>query len=139
MFYIVEGRQEMSREIEYISIGRVSRLMGTSSQMIREYERAGLIKSMRAENNYRQFIAPDLTYLLYYKTLRCLGFSTKDILELTAEIDKSRNMERLDAKYLEIEQQIKELQMKLSILGSKKVTDTKPSISLIVIALIEYL
>ncbi len=110
----------MSREIEYFSIGRVSRLMGTSSQMIREYERAGLIKSMRAENNYRQFVAPDLTYLLYYKSLRCLGFSTKDILELTAEIDRSRNMERLDAKYLEIEQQIKELQMKLSILGSKK-------------------
>lgn len=101
-----------------ILIGKVARLLGISSQTIRNYEQEGLLKSSLADNNYRQFSGPDITLLLWIKKYKDLGFSLKEIKTILTLSPKER-LSIIREKIQEIDAQEKTLVLRKECLLHK--------------------
>lgn len=101
------------------SISRLAKLLGISSQAIRNYEKYGLIHINRGENRYRNFVAPDMTLLLYIRLYRNLGFSLEDIVNILHMQDNSV-FEVFDKKANALTQEIQHLQWQLNRIEKQK-------------------
>jgi DNA-binding transcriptional MerR regulator len=64
---------------EKLRIGEVAELFDVSTKTIRHYEKIGLIRPQRAENDYRQFGPEDVLRLQRIRRLQALGLSLKQI------------------------------------------------------------
>ncbi len=87
---------------KYLTVGEVADILGVNKNTILHYDREGLIKSTRLENNYRYFHENQAQNFKAILELRKMGFSiekTKEIKELI-----------LAKKYNEITTLIKERQ-----------------------------
>ncbi|MCD7809794.1 MAG: MerR family transcriptional regulator [Erysipelotrichaceae bacterium] len=68
--------------MEY-KIGEVSKLLHTSKEMIRYYEKKGILKPERKDhNNYRTYSTMDVFMLMEIINYQSLGFTLKEINEL---------------------------------------------------------
>jgi DNA-binding transcriptional MerR regulator len=63
-------------------IGDVARASGVSVRAVRHYENFGLIRSVRAENGYREFPADTVLQVRRIARMIALGFSTAEIATL---------------------------------------------------------
>ncbi len=65
-----------------MKIRQAEQLTGISGSNIRFYEKEGLIKPERGENNYREYSEEDVELLKKIKVLRMLGVPVNEILEI---------------------------------------------------------
>jgi Cu(I)-responsive transcriptional regulator len=75
------------------TIGEAAKLSGISTKMIRHYETLGLVSpAERTFANYRMYQARDIHLLGFIKSARDLGFSMKQIAQLTSLwLDEARS------------------------------------------------
>ncbi|MDR1620664.1 MAG: MerR family transcriptional regulator [Clostridiales bacterium] len=66
------------------NISQTARMLGLSSELLRHYERKGLLAPLRNENGYRAYTRPDIYILSGIRMLRNAGYSLKDIERLFA-------------------------------------------------------
>jgi DNA-binding transcriptional MerR regulator len=107
----------MHRDDELMTVGELARRTGLSIKAIRQYEALGLIYSAgRSAGNYRLFDASALWCAQVVSTLRSLGLTIKEIVELgTAYLTRPdepigpRLAALLDRAEQRIEQRIAEL------------------------------
>ena len=90
------------------SIGEVARLLGVSTQTLRKYERAGLLRMPRSDKNYRHFEAPDITMLMRIRLMRNLGFSLDEISRLVSQ-DCTEREQLYDQRIEKLKQEISHL------------------------------
>jgi len=105
-------------------IGLVAKESGIAIKTIRYYEELGLLKaSSRSEGGFRLFDADVFTRLKFIKRAQSLGLSLAEIKEFLdirdrGELPCDRVKVKLREKIVEIEQQIKRLQLlKLELEG----------------------
>ena len=68
-----------------MTIGRIAKQVGVSTDTIRLYERYGLIdEPVRTESGYRCYGQQDVRRLLFIKRAKAMGFTLKEIAELLA-------------------------------------------------------
>ena len=70
----------------YYRIGEIVELYGVGPDSLRYYEKLGILKPHRGENNYRMYHIHDLWRLNVIRDLRELGFSMAQIQEYLDEI-----------------------------------------------------
>ena len=59
-------------------IGRISKLLGLSTETIRTYERKGIVHPQKNENGYRTFHVLDIGTLLRCRSYSCFGLSLSE-------------------------------------------------------------
>ncbi len=64
------------------NISEVAKMFGISSELLRNYERRGLIAPLRSEKGYRIYTKPDIYVLSGIRFLRNAGYSLEDIEKL---------------------------------------------------------
>lgn len=85
------------------TINKISRYLGISGEMLRHYERLGLISPKRGENGYRSYTALDVSVIMRMQYFQSMGMSLRtcgrlindsDLADtaatLTAEIESAR-------------------------------------------------
>ena len=87
-------------------IGDYSRFMGVSPDLLKHYERCGLIKPMTAENGYRYYRFFQSTRLLDCMRLRNYGFSLNEMQTLLNDLPYEGVKERLDAQIDKMEAEL---------------------------------
>lgn len=61
-----------------LRIGEVAKLLGLSPETLRYFEKEGIAKPVKGENNYRYYEDWEINYLLEYRKYRGYGFSQKE-------------------------------------------------------------
>lgn len=106
----------------------VAKLMRTSSDAIRFYEKKNIIIPERVvNNNYRQFTLDDIRRLYDCKSLQNLQFSISEIVEIVQNSSEKKFDKLLDEKQKEIEKNI-ELQY-ITLKKIKELKEAKDKIS----------
>lgn len=101
-------------------IGELASITGLSIEGIRKYERAGIISPERSDNSqYRQYRYLDITCMIRCRAYRALGFSLREIAEMTNSDDLPEILERFEARENEMNQDIRLLSMKQRLLHEK--------------------
>lgn len=75
------------------NISKASKTLNISSELLRHYERLGLIEPKRAENGYRFFNAQDLDKLQGIRRYRNMGFSLAEMERLMYTADYNETYE----------------------------------------------
>ena len=92
--------------MEY-KIGEVSKILNISKEMIRYYEKQGILKPSRKEdNNYRTYSVMDVFLLMEIIRYQSIHFGIKDISELLNEHYLENYAQHLYQYYQEIDQDI---------------------------------
>ena len=98
-----------------MTIGRLARQVGVNLETVRFYERRGLLpRPPRSASGYRLFPAEAVRRLKFIKRAQELGFSRKEIRELSAlrislRTTSAEIRKRTEAKIADIEGKIKSL------------------------------
>lgn len=98
-----------------MTIGKLAKNAGISTDAIRFYERRGLIAApARTSSNYRVYPAEDAARLRFIKRAKDLGFSLSEIKELLAirhdpSASKSDVKERTESKIRDVRRKIVDL------------------------------
>ncbi len=95
------------------NVSEISSILGVAPQTLRKYEKYGIIQPTRMENNYRQFEAPDVTFLFRVRLWRNMGFSFKEIMKLVDHNRKASMKELYQLRSEHLESEIAQLQMML--------------------------
>jgi len=91
-----------------MKIKDVEKRVGMTQTNIRYYEKSGLLnRTLRNENNYREYTEEDVEQLQRIKVLRLLGVSPADIKLLS--VDEASMQEIMKKRIEEIEKETKEL------------------------------
>lgn len=101
-----------------MNIGEASEESGLPVKTIRYYEDIGLVRPLRSENGYRDFIDADLQRLKFLQRSRSLGFSIDECRELLS-LYEDRNRASADVKAI-TRAKIKEVDRKIEELRSLK-------------------
>jgi DNA-binding transcriptional MerR regulator len=75
---------------EDLFIGQLSSRSGLSRDTLRFYEKEGLLKAKRLDNNYRVYQSSDVDRLKFVASARAAGFSLREILDILKLAVKSR-------------------------------------------------
>ena len=62
-----------------MKIGAIAKVAGVSCDTLRFYEKLGLIRSTRADNQYRRYAPETAQLVTYIRTAQKLGFTLADI------------------------------------------------------------
>ncbi len=90
-----------------LKINEVARLLCTTPDAIRLYERKNIIQPSRdKENQYRGFTQEDITRLYDCKLLQNVGFSLSEIAHIIADVSPDEFDRLLEEKEREIEQKV---------------------------------
>jgi DNA-binding transcriptional MerR regulator len=96
---------------ERFSIGEAAEFFGISRDLLRYYEKEGLVSpSGVGSNSYRQYAFKDLLKLNYVRVLRALDFSLEDIAAFIGERDLIGQDHMLADKRRDLDRRIKELE-----------------------------
>jgi DNA-binding transcriptional MerR regulator len=91
-------------------VGDAARFFGISPDLVRHYERTGLVSSSSVgSNGYRQFSFEDLIKLNYVRVLRSLDFGLEEVSEFIEDSGLPRQAGMLGEKEAEVEARIAEL------------------------------
>ncbi|MHA7774569.1 Cu(I)-responsive transcriptional regulator [Roseibium sp. M-1] len=101
-----------------MNIGTASEKSGLPVKTIRYYEEIGLVRPLRSENGYREFLETDLQRLKFLQRARSLGFSIEECRELLS-LYEDRNRASADVKAL-TRSKIREVDRKIAELQSLK-------------------
>ena len=99
-----------------MNIGEASEQSGLPVKTIRYYEDIGLVRPLRSENGYRDFVDSDLQRLKFLQRSRSLGFSIDECRELLS-LYEDRNRASADVKAI-THAKIKEIDRKIDELRS---------------------
>ncbi len=100
------------------NISEVAKMFGISSELLRSYERRGLVAPLRAGNGYRTYTKPDIYILSGIRFLRNAGYSLEDIERLYgAEFENALSIRQKRCE--ELEQEITYLQSKLEAMRNE--------------------
>lgn len=108
--------------MENMTIGKLAKKAGISTDAIRFYERRGLIaEPARTASNYRVYPAEDAVRLRFIKRAKDLGFSLSEIKELLAmrhdpSASKADVKNQTEVKIRDIKQKIADLSRILGVL-----------------------
>jgi Cu(I)-responsive transcriptional regulator len=95
--------ESIAAQTQALSIGEAAKLTGISAKMIRHYESLGLVSpANRTSANYRVYQTADLQLLSFIKSARDLGFSIKQIAQLSS-LWKNAGRSSAEVKKLAIE------------------------------------
>ena len=92
--------------MEKYNISKVSRFWNISNELLRHYERLGLIEPERNENGYRFFNFKDIDRLLGIRRYRSMDFSLEDIDRLMNAADYTEVQELFQKSLENIRQKI---------------------------------
>ena len=102
-------------------IGDVAAVTGLSVEGIRKYERAGIIAPERSDGGqYRLYGYLDVTCMIRCRAYRALGFSLREIAEMTNNEDIPAILERLQARENELSRENRLLSMQQQFLREKR-------------------
>lgn len=103
-------------------IGEISRLYNISSDILRHYEKIGLIKpDTRDENGYRYYSQQQIWKLNNIRNLRNLGVGLKEITDFLEERSLTKTKEVIDFQLEKIDEQLKNLyELKKDLEDKKK-------------------
>lgn len=88
-------------------------MVGVPYSSLRYYERIGLLKPVKDENNnYREYTPYDAFLLNRFKVYRSIGFEVKESLELINNLNSDRFLSELDIRQESIKREIFLLQEK---------------------------
>lgn len=118
-----------------MTIGKLAKAAGTSTETIRYYERSGFLPAAdRLASGYRVYGSDSIQRLHFIKEAQALGFTLseiKDLIDLTA--DESADCAQVNAKatekLVEIDKKIKALrkmQSGLKVLAERCPADEQP-------------
>lgn len=96
-----------------LTIGKLAKQAGVSSETIRYYQRIGLLRIPESTQAYRHYQEHDLERLLFIKRAKQAGLQLNEIAELLAldgVQDKQRVREVIKKRLHEIQQRMDELQ-----------------------------
>ena len=102
---------------EHLTIGKLASATGVGIEVIRYYERAGLIApAARTEGNYRSYTESDIVRLRFVRRTRDLGFSIKQVRALLSISNQSErdcgNVNEIASNHLaEVDRKIADLNM----------------------------
>ncbi len=89
------------------SISEIASLTGVSMEMIRKYERMGLIKIIRnPESNYRKYSVFDLRKIMMIRVYRNMGLSLENIQQLLITPEITDRQEILSRQAIALEEQL---------------------------------
>jgi DNA-binding transcriptional MerR regulator len=100
--------------MESMGIGALAKRAGVGIDTVRYYERAGLLApKARLASGYRRYSGLEVARLRFIRRAQALGFTLKEIRELlalSARKDVGRVKRTAQAKLVNVEQRIAELQ-----------------------------
>lgn len=96
----------------------LTRIFGISPDTVRLYEKKGLLKPAKGENNYRIFSRSDFFDMAYILRLKEMGFSLQEIGEIAGEGNFGVIAERTKQRIEEIEKAERELKRAKSVAES---------------------
>src|SRR5262245_3811630 len=103
-----------SRAMESIGIGTLARRAGVGIDTVRYYERAGLLTPQtRLSSGYRRYGQLELSRLRFIRRAQALGFTLKEVrqlLSLSAQRDVARVKRSAQAKLVDVERRLAELE-----------------------------
>ena len=117
-------------------IGDVSRILGISSDIMRYYEKKGIVKPIKGkDNDYRYYEAWDVNFLLECLWFMGYGYSTKEISELVSQYSyddlcrslreretvMQENIERQQLLLTRLRQQSEFLEQKKDLVGTCRI------------------
>ena len=106
---------------KHYRIGKISSLMGISSEAIRYYEREGIITPQKDNcSGYRAYTAWDLHFLIRTRMFRKYGYSLLDTTKALQEPDMNEVVKSLSEKEVELEESIRHQNHILEQLRSDK-------------------
>ncbi|KPU43141.1 HTH-type transcriptional regulator CueR [Oxobacter pfennigii] len=83
------------------SISRAAKILGLSSEMLRYYERQGIIAPERASNGYRYFSFKDINMLMGARRYQGMGFSVEEVgvlINFASFNDIQQNLNEMEKK-----------------------------------------
>ncbi len=96
------------------SVGEVAALLNYSAQMLRKYEKMGLLTPSRGDNNYRFYESPDITMLIRIRLLRNMGFSLEEIARIVSPQRRSEVPGLFEDRISRMEEEIRRLELMIS-------------------------
>lgn len=95
-------------------IGDVARILGISTDLIRYYEKKGVVTPVKDKNNdYRYYDTWDINYLIDCLWFKNFGFNIDHIADMVSDFSYANLLDDLGAKTEEIEQSIRHQQLLL--------------------------
>ncbi len=92
--------------MKYYSISEVSALMGISNELLRHYERLGLISPERDENGYRRYTAMDVDKLSGVRRYKNMQFPLEQVEKLMYGTDRNEMAAQMHAALLRVRREI---------------------------------
>ena len=100
--------------MDSIGIGALAKRAGVGIDTVRYYERAGLLAPRsRLSSGYRRYSELELARLRFIRRAQALGFTLKEVrelLSLSAQRDVARVKRTAQAKVIDVERRIAELE-----------------------------
>ncbi len=101
----------------YYKIGDVSKILGISPDIMRYYEKKGIVKPHKDENNdYRYYEVWDINFLIECLWFKQFGFGMKDIAKIISKSSYDELQDTLTHKEQELQESITHQQMLLDCL-----------------------
>ena len=102
-----------SAELRY-KIGDVARILGISTDLIRYYEKKGVVTPVKDKSNdYRYYDTWDINYLIDCLWYKNFGFNIDHIADMVSDFSRTDLLSDLDGKEAELEESIHHQQLLL--------------------------
>lgn len=119
---IFSVKDNMDKE-KYLTVGEAAQELGINKNTLLHYDREGLIKSLRDENNYRYYHINQVKNIRAIINFRKVGFSLEEIREMKEHIMGNQYdfiSEKLFEQIEKSKKEIKELEKRIKILENHK-------------------
>lgn len=113
----------MKIKFDEYRIGLLTKHFGLTPDTIRLYEKKGILKSVKNdENHYRVFLRDDIFNMTYVMRLRKMHFPLSDIYHILCDDGFDDTLNRISQREAEIQQEIEQLNRSLKQLQGYKCT-----------------